>query len=192
MKVVAGLGNPGLKYEKTRHNFGFMVIEELVRRYLVNLTAGSFSALSGTIRLGGETVLLLKPMTYMNASGKAVAAAVRYYNVDPSDVLVVYDDLALPLGYIRIRAKGSAGGHNGMKSIIQELGTEEFPRLRLGIDRPDDPEQIINYVLSPFTKAELAAVENVVKTAADAVEEWAAHGVDQAMSRFNGPVTGSG
>ncbi len=192
MKLVVGLGNPGLKYTGTRHNFGFMVIDELVRRYAANLTAGSFSALSGTIRLGCDKVIVLQPQTYMNSSGRSVAPAASYYRIEPEDILVVYDELALPLGQIRIRAKGSAGGHNGMKSIISSLGTEEFPRLRLGIDRPEDASRIVDYVLANFTKKEIATVEQVVSAAADAVETWVTQGTVQAMSKYNGSVIDNG
>ncbi|NLV91447.1 MAG: aminoacyl-tRNA hydrolase [Firmicutes bacterium] len=188
MKLVVGLGNPGLKYAQTRHNFGFMVIEELVRRHGVTLTAGSFSALSGSVRINGEKVILLMPQTFMNNSGRAVGPAANYYRIAPEDILVIYDDLDLALGEVRLRAKGSAGGHNGMKSIIAALGTQEFARLRLGIDRPTHSEEVINYVLSNFPKADQPLVEEVITTAADAAELWITDGVTVAMSKFNGIV----
>ena len=188
MKLVVGLGNPGLKYAQTRHNFGFMVIEELVRRHGVTLTAGSFSALSGSVRINGEKVILLMPQTFMNNSGRAVGPAANYYRIAPEDILVIYDDLDLALGEVRLRAKGSAGGHNGMKSIIAALGTQEFARLRLGIDRPTHSEGVINYVLSNFPKADQPLVEEVITTAADAAELWITDGVTVAMSKFNGIV----
>ena len=188
MKLVVGLGNPGLKYAQTRHNFGFMVIEELVRRHGVTLTAGSFSALSGSVRINGEKVILLMPQTFINNSGRAVGPAANYYRIAPEDILVIYDDLDLALGEVRLRAKGSAGGHNGMKSIIAALGTQEFARLRLGIDRPTHSEEVINYVLSNFPKADQPLVEEVITTAADAAELWITDGVTVAMSKFNGIV----
>lgn len=183
-----GLGNPGPKYAKTRHNFGFMVIDELLRRYRVEPTAGSFSALIGQVTLAGQKVFLVKPMTFMNNSGNAVGPLARYYKVPPENILIVVDDLDLPLGSMRIRPKGSSGGHNGLKSIIAALGTEEFPRLRLGIGSPGDRSQVIDYVLAPFPGADLPLVQQVVLRAADAAEEWITHGVNHVMSRFNGAV----
>ena len=165
-----------------------MVIEELVRRHGVTLTAGSFSALSGSVRINGEKVILLMPQTFMNNSGRAVGPAANYYRIAPEDILVIYDDLDLALGEVRLRAKGSAGGHNGMKSIIAALGTQEFARLRLGIDRPTHSEEVINYVLSNFPKADQPLVEEVITTAADAAELWITDGVTVAMSKFNGIV----
>ena len=165
-----------------------MVIEELVRRHGVTLTAGSFSALSGSVRINGEKVILLMPQTFMNNSGRAVGPAANYYRIAPEDILVIYDDLDPALGEVRLRAKGSAGGHNGMKSIIAALGTQEFARLRLGIDRPTHSEEVINYVLSNFPKADQPLVEEVITTAADAAELWITDGVTVAMSKFNGIV----
>jgi PTH1 family peptidyl-tRNA hydrolase len=188
VKIVVGLGNPGPKYDKTRHNYGFMVIDELLRRYRVQPTAGSFSALIAQVASSGDKVLLVKPMTFMNASGSAVGPLARYYKVEPENILVVVDDLDLPLGHMRMRPKGSSGGHNGLKSIIAALGTEDFPRLRLGIGSPGDRNEVINYVLAPFPKVDVPIVQQVVVRAADAVEEWLVHGVDHVMSRFNKAV----
>lgn len=185
---MVGLGNPGPKYDKTRHNYGFMVIDELLRRYRVQPTAGSFSALIAQVASSGDKVLLVKPMTFMNASGSAVGPLARYYKVEPENILVVVDDLDLPLGHMRMRPKGSSGGHNGLKSIIAALGTEDFPRLRLGIGSPGDRNEVINYVLAPFPKVDVPIVQQVVVRAADAVEEWLVHGVDHVMSRFNKAV----
>ncbi len=185
MKLVFGLGNPGASYERTRHNIGFQVLDILARRHGATFTTHKFRSLAARIRVDGETVLLVKPLTYMNASGEAVGPIVRYYKVPLEDVLVVYDDLDLPFGTLRLRAKGGSGGHKGLKSIIQHLGSEDFPRLRVGIGRPPGRMDPADFVLSPFTASEEEVMAVVREEAADAVELWVKEGTQRAMNVVN-------
>ncbi|MBI4581287.1 MAG: aminoacyl-tRNA hydrolase, partial [Planctomycetes bacterium] len=181
MKLVIGLGNPGGKYETTRHNVGFQVADELARRWGHDRPRRRFEGLmsDGTIR--GERVLLLKPETYMNLSGRAVREASAFFKLALADLLVVSDDMALPLGRIRLRAQGSAGGHNGLTSVIQELGSDQFARLRIGIGQVSG-ERMVGHVLGPFSVEERPAAEQAIRTAADAVECWVAEGIDADMT----------
>ncbi|MGE5588573.1 MAG: aminoacyl-tRNA hydrolase [Clostridia bacterium] len=185
MKLVVGLGNPGSQYEGSRHNVGFLVVDLLARRQGVRITQRRFHALLGQGEISGEQVLLAKPITYMNRSGYAVRAIAGWYGVRPSDILVIVDDMALEPGRIRMRPKGSDGGHNGLKSIIALLGCQDFPRLRVGIGRPGPSEDAVSYVLGWFTREELPVMAEAFGRAADAVEAWATSGVDEAMNRFN-------
>jgi PTH1 family peptidyl-tRNA hydrolase len=186
MWLIIGLGNPGPKYEWTRHNCGFMVIDELARRAGRELRAPECQALTARATIGQEEVLLVKPQTFMNLSGIAVAALKKKYEIeDLSSILVISDDLALPFGRIRIRQKGGAGGQNGLKSIIEKLGAQDFPRVRLGI-APDHPvTDASDYVLSEFPKKDRDALAEVVARAADAVEAVLTTGVAEAMSKYN-------
>jgi len=184
MKLVVGLGNPGTKYEKTRHNVGYRVLDELARRWQIGPMRRQFDALAAAGRIGQHKVLLLKPMTYMNRSGQAVREAVTFYKVELSDLLVVLDDMALPLGRVRLRPQGSAGGHNGLTDVIAQLGSESFARLRIGIEQVAG-EQMVSHVLSPFLPEEEEIVGGAIVRAADAVECWLAGGIDEAMNRFN-------
>ena len=186
--IIVGLGNPGPRYENTRHNIGFRVVEELARKHGLSFTKTESRALvtSGTIL--GKRVLLAKPMTYMNISGDSVAPLARFYKVEPANVLVVCDDLDIPPGTLRLRKSGSSGGQNGLKHIIERLGTQEIPRLRVGIGRPPGRMDAAAYVLTPFEKGdeEMTAVE-AVDRAVKMIETWLTEGIDLAMSRYNGP-----
>jgi PTH1 family peptidyl-tRNA hydrolase len=187
MKLVAGLGNPGAEYEYTRHNLGFMLIDLLAERARCRVNRLEDQALVGRGRLGGVEVTLAKPQTFMNLSGDSVKALVKRYDVEPAtELLVAVDDVALPFGRIRIRKSGSAGGHNGLKSIIGRLGSQDFPRLRLGI-APDHPvEDMARFVLQPMPRSARESVDRMLWTAADAVETFLMDGADAAMQRFNG------
>ena len=184
MKLIVGLGNPSREYEATRHNIGFRVIDEVGARWSIDLRGEKFHAWAGTGAIHGERVLLLKPTTFMNRSGRAVQAAGRFYRLELEDLLVVSDDFALPLGRLRVRTHGSAGSHKGLGDIIGRLGTEEFARLRVGIGEAiGDPAR---YVLARFAPEEEAIVGSLVTRAADAVECWLSRGPQEAMNPFNG------
>ena len=184
MKLIAGLGNPGREYEHTRHNVGFQVAEELARRYRVTLkNHAKWKARAAKIPDIGDGVLLAEPTTFMNLSGWAVREIAGFHKLAPSEVLVVVDDADLPLGRLRLRTGGSAGGHNGLKSVIQELGTVEFPRLRVGVGRR--PGELKNHVLGRFSAEERAQIDAAVKRAADAAELFAKESILAAMNRFN-------
>lgn len=185
MKIIVGLGNPGRKYQGTRHNVGFEVVEELARRHGSQAAKNRFQAEVLEARLGGEKVLLVEPQTFMNLSGRSVKAVVDYYNLEPEDLLVVCDDLNLPLAKIRTRAKGSAGGQNGLADVIRVLGTEAFSRLRVGIGQPPEQWDAADWVLGKFTSDERQEIDLAIRTAADAVEVWAAEGIEATMNRFN-------
>ncbi|MBW5449044.1 aminoacyl-tRNA hydrolase [Cohnella sp. CFH 77786] len=186
MRWIVGLGNPGAEYEATRHNAGFFVIDELARRW----NAGSFQskckAMIAEARVQGERAALIKPMTYMNLSGESVRAYMDYFKAKLEDAIVVYDDLDTQVGRIRLRYQGSAGGHNGIKSIIQHTGTQTFNRVRMGISRPKPGMAVSDYVLAPFAKAEIPEVRRMVEEAADAVEYALSHTFEQTMAKFNG------
>lgn len=186
-KMVVGLGNPGSKYANTRHNVGWMALDTLARKRGVSVEKSGFQAVYGEMRWGpqAEKVLLLKPLTFMNLSGRAVAQAAHFFKIDPSDILVLFDDMDLDVGRLRLRAKGSAGGHNGIKSIIQELGTEEFPRVKMGIGRPAPGWQVVDWVLAPFGADDAAAIAGVLPQAAEAAECFLTEGILKAMNRYN-------
>lgn len=187
MKLIAGLGNPGREYHGTRHNVGFEVIELLSRKHHIAVRARRNRAVVGEGTIGGEQVVLARPQTFMNRSGEAVAGLARRYRIAPEDIIVIYDDVNLPLGKLRIRTRGSSGGHNGMKSIIGGLGSEEFPRIRIGIGGPDRRD-MIDHVLSRFKRAEGPIVREAVERAADAVETYLSEGPEAAMNRYNADV----
>ncbi|OGQ06897.1 MAG: aminoacyl-tRNA hydrolase [Deltaproteobacteria bacterium RIFCSPLOWO2_12_FULL_40_28] len=188
MKVIVGLGNPGREYEKTRHNLGFRVVEEwaVANHITISFQKSRFEALVAEVSRDGreEKVLLVKPTTFMNLSGKSVGALVRFYKIAISDVLVVYDDCDYPLGKVRFAASGSSGGHKGVASIIENLGSEDFPRLRLGIGR-SEKEDTSSYVLKPFLSSEEKTVKEVVVKAVFALTTWLDEGLDKAMNQFN-------
>lgn len=181
---MLGLGNPGAEYAHTRHNIGFDVIDILASRHRIRLSLHRDHARYGLGRIADVPVLLAKPMTYMNRSGEAARALLQRYPLEPARLLVVVDDVALPPGKIRVRPSGSDGGHNGLESIIQCLGTQAFPRVRVGIGSPP-PGQMVEYVLSRFSPQEQPIIEEALQRAADAVEVAIAEGVQAAMNRFN-------
>ena len=184
--IVAFLGNPGLKYNGTRHNAGFMAADAMEKKLGVSINKMRFKALTQTADIGGKKVLLMKPQTYMNLSGDAIAQAANFYKVPPERVIVVSDETALPIGRLRIRRGGSAGGHNGIKSVIARLGTDQFPRIGLGVgDKPHPDYDMADWVLSAFKGQDAADMELVAKKAADAVECYITEGADRAMNRFN-------
>ncbi len=186
MKLVVGLGNPGSEYRDTRHNVGFLVADELARRWRVpDAWREKFEALHIKTMLGDDAVVVAKPLTFMNLSGQAVAGLAAFYKIDPADVLVVTDDVALPLGRLRARPEGGAGGHNGLKSIIQHLGTQAFPRVRVGVGRGDDRRDLSDHVLGRFDAGERDIVSAAVLRAADATERFLSDGIERVMSAFN-------
>lgn len=184
MKLIVGLGNPGKEYENTRHNSGFKVLDAIAKECNVDITQKKFKALIANTRIGSESVLLMKPQTYMNLSGEAVIQAVNFYHLDPSDILVIYDDLDLPVGKIRLRQKGSAGGQNGMKNIIAHLHTNEFDRIRVGIGK-DSRVPVVDWVLGKIRKEELQDYEQAVSLAKDAAIYSCSHTFTDTMSNFN-------
>ena len=185
--LVVGLGNPGPKYEWTRHNVGFLVVDELAERANIPVQKLKYKALTNTTVIGGQSVLLMKPTTYMNLSGESVGQAARFYKIPPERVLVISDDVALPQGKLRIRRSGSAGGHNGLKNIIAHLGTDQFPRIKIGVgEKPHPDYDMADWVLSKFTGEDLKTIQVAVKKAADAVACYLENGPDKAMNRFNG------
>lgn len=199
MKLIVGLGNPGKQYVGTRHNIGFEAVDMLARRLGWISKAGEFEklaranfdglAMDGTVLGLSEKLLLLKPMTYMNLSGKSVQAASAFYRIAPQDLMVVLDDLALPCGRLRIRNGGSSGGHNGLKDIERALGTDQYPRLRIGLDAPPPFVPGRDYVLQPFTAEQRKAIEPAIEKSASALMRWIEKGIVAAMNEFNvGPA----
>ena len=185
--LVVGLGNVGEKYDNTRHNVGFEVADELAERGRAPIQKLKHRALTNTLEIGGEKVLLMKPVTYMNLSGEAVGEAARFFKVPADHVLVISDDVSLPVGKLRVRRGGSAGGHNGLKNIIQHLGTDQFPRVRVGVgEKPHPDYDMADWVLGKFQGEDKKAIDGAVKRAADAVECLLKEGPDRAMNRFNG------
>ena len=185
--MIAGLGNPTKEYEKTRHNMGFDCVDILAGRLGVRFRQSKFGALTAKGVIGGEQVILVKPLTYMNLSGNAIAPLAKYYKIDTKkNLVVIYDDTDTDIGRIRIREKGSAGGHNGMKSIISHLGHEEFVRIRIGIGSRPEYMDMADYVLSRFSADERKAADEAIKKAADAAEDIIEHGTSHAMNRYNG------
>ena len=184
MRLIVGLGNPGAKYRGTRHNIGFAVVDELARRRSVEFDSSPVEALVAKVR-GVEPVLLAKPLTFMNDSGEAVGALTRYFKLDPADLMVVVDEAQLPLGKLRARARGSAGGHNGLKSLIAHLG-EEFARLRVGVGRGEMRRDLADHVLARFDADEAAEVERMTARAADASEMFITSGIEAVMNGYNG------
>ncbi len=185
--LLVCLGNPGEKYENTRHNVGFMVADELGERQNAPIQKLKFKALTNLFTISGEKVLVMKPVTYMNLSGEAVRQAADFYKITPEHILVVSDDTALAVGRLRVRRGGSAGGHNGLKNIIQHLGTDQFPRIRVGVgEKPHPDYDMADWVLGKFQGEDLAAIQKAVVRAADCVECFLKDGPDRAMNQFNG------
>jgi len=191
MRLIVGLGNPGKEYRETRHNVGFRVVDEIAGRHDLALAMAPSQVPDAFLakKYGPEPWLVAKPLTFMNRSGDAVAALSHYYDIAPTDLLVVVDEVALPFGRLRARARGSAGGHNGLKSVIERLGTTEFPRLRLGVGRGDSRRDLADHVLSKFEADELAALEEFITRAADAAEMFAADGIEKVMNTYNPGAT---
>lgn len=185
MYMIAGLGNPTKEYDKTRHNVGFAVIDRLADRYGIDVSERKHKALCGKGMAEGQKVLLLKPQTFMNLSGESLRAAMDYYKVLPEELIVIYDDISLPPGQLRIRLKGSAGGHNGIKNIIAHLGTQEFPRIKVGVGEKPPRMDLKDYVLSRFSKGEQELMEEAFREAAQAVAMMIGEGADRAMNHFN-------
>lgn len=185
MKVIIGLGNPGKKYEDTRHNVGFLAIDKISKDWGIPVQQNKFRALVGEGFAGTEKVLLVKPQTYMNLSGESVNEVLTFYKLTSDDMIVIYDDLDLPVGKLRLRAKGSAGGHNGIKSIIAHLSTQEFNRIKIGIDRPRMGGSVSDYVLSPFAKSDLPAISEAIEKAALACEAWLKEPFVKVMNQYN-------
>jgi peptidyl-tRNA hydrolase len=186
MKWFVGLGNPGTQYQSTRHNVGFMAIDELAKRWGISVTQSKCKALVGEGNVGGTKVVLMKPMTYMNLSGESIRAYMDYYKVALEDLIVIYDDLDTEIGRIRLRYQGSPGGHNGIKSIIQHVGTQQFNRIRMGITRPQPGGNIADYVLSNFPKAEQDKLSAMISQTCDAAEFALKATFEQTMAKFNG------
>lgn len=186
MYIVVGLGNPTRQYEGTRHNVGFDTIDYLVEEYRVPSSGLKHKAMYGKGVIAGQKVILAKPLTYMNLSGESVAELVNYYKVDPEEeLIIIYDDVSLAPGYIRVRKKGSAGGHNGIKNIIAHLGTDKFKRIRLGVGEKPKNWDLADFVLSPFPKEERGQVEEAIRHAADALELILQDDLDGAMNKYN-------
>lgn len=191
MFVIAGLGNPGRKYENTRHNMGFLVIDRIAEKSGINVNKLKFRALVGDGVISGRKVLLVKPQTYMNLSGESLREVVDYYGVEPEDVLVIYDDFDLETGALRIRKKGSAGSHNGMKSVISHLQSEDFPRIRIGIGRSGSLDWK-DFVIGKVGRDEKKSIEDAVERAAEAVVCILEKGIDAAMNKYNVRIKISG
>lgn len=186
MKMFAGLGNPGAEYAATRHNVGFMLADALAARWNASGWRTKQDALVSEARLGAEKILLVKPLTYMNESGRAVGPLLSWYKLAPEDLIVAHDDMDLPVGTIRLRKKGSAGGHNGMKSILYHVQDENFPRVRIGVGHPvHGREQVIRHVLSPFSGEDAQKIREAIEYLLPAVECIIAEGIDLAMNKYN-------
>lgn len=186
MYIIAGLGNPGKKYEGTRHNIGWQVTDELADKHRIRIMESRFKGLVGKGVIGGEKVLLLKPLTYMNLSGESIGEAVRFYKIDEtSRLIVVSDDISLDVGQLRMRKKGSAGGHNGLKNIISHLGSEEFMRIRIGVGDKPAGGDLVDYVLGSFSKEEKKILDETKRNAVLAIETIISDGIDKAMNLYN-------
>lgn len=186
MYIIAGLGNPGKEYEGTRHNAGFMTIDALAERYNIEVREKAHKALIGKGIIEGQRVLLLKPQTYMNLSGESIRSVMDFYKEDPENFFVIFDDVSLEPGQLRIRKKGSAGGHNGIKSIIAHLGTQEFARIKVGVGEKPSQMDLADYVLGHFSKGEKEVMEQAYKDGAAAAAAIMTEGIDDAMNRYNG------
>jgi PTH1 family peptidyl-tRNA hydrolase len=185
LKAIVGLGNPGAQYKGTRHNIGFAVLDEVAHRAAVTFESAPADALMARWRRFDEAVILVKPLTFMNLSGQAIGELARYFKIEPTDLLVIVDEVQLPLGKLRARARGSAGGHNGLKSVIAHVG-DEFGRLRLGVGRGDARRDLADHVLTRFDKDEAAEVERMIARAADAADTFITSGIAAVMNQYNG------
>ncbi len=185
MKLIVGLGNPGKEYSGTRHNVGFAVIDELSSEYSIGVNKGKFKGVYGEGRINNERVILLKPLTYMNLSGESVKAISDFYKIPVEDIIIIYDDISLPVGGLRIREKGSAGGHNGIKSIIAHLKTDEFPRIKVGVGSKPEGGDLVNHVLGHFSKEDSVLMAESEKRAAHAAAAIIKSGPREAMNEYN-------
>lgn len=184
IKLIAGLGNPGTRYARSRHNVGFMIADRFAHSHHLDFTRRRFNAQIAEGTVAGQRVMIVKPQTFMNSSGEAVGKLFAFYKIAPQDLLVIYDDLDLPLGKTRLRATGSSGGHHGMESIIARIRTSDFPRLRVGIGRPN-PDADIDHVLGAFDEDEYPVMDETIHRAVDAIDVWLADGITKSMNRFN-------
>lgn len=189
MKLIAGLGNPGRDYAGTRHNIGFGVVTRISDKYNIPLTSKEHKAVCGKGMVGGEKVILAQPQTFMNLSGESIRSIADYYKIDPEDIIIAFDDISLEVGQIRIRRKGSAGGHNGIKNIIAHLGTNEFPRVKVGVGAKPEGGDLVRHVLGRFSREDEKVIGEVLDRAVEAVEMIVSDGVDAAMNRYNGKAT---
>jgi PTH1 family peptidyl-tRNA hydrolase len=185
MKLIVGLGNPGRQYHRTRHNIGFRVVDELAHREGIAFSSSKFQGEWGQGAVGREKVALLKPQTYMNLSGDSVAPAARFFKVGPEDLIVVHDDIDLPFGRLQLKIGGGTGGHNGLNSIVEQLGSEDFIRVRIGIGKPEAKEAVIGHVLSSFDREEAKALDDIAARAVDAIRAIISGGLAMAMNEFN-------
>lgn len=188
MKLIVGLGNPGMKYAATRHNIGFEAIDSIAEYYHISINKNKFKAEIGEGSIGGEKVVLMKPQTYMNLSGEAISACRAWYKIEPQDIIIIYDDVTLEVGQLRIRKTGSAGGHNGIKSIIQHLGCETFPRIKVGVGEKPPGWDLADHVLGRFSEEEMKVLCPRLKDVSDAVEMIIKKDVDAAMNNYNGKL----
>lgn len=184
MFLIVGLGNPGKEYEKTRHNIGFEAIDYIANKYNIDVNRAKFKGVCGEGFIGSEKVILLKPTTYMNLSGESIREVVNFYKLSEEDIVVLYDDISLEVGRMRIREKGSAGGHNGIKSIIANLGCDVFPRIKIGVGQPKG--NLVSHVLGRFAKEEEELLESVIEASAEAIKVIMADSTKDAMNKFNG------
>lgn len=185
MYIIVGLGNPEPEYSNTRHNMGFDVINKLAKKHNINLNKNKFDAIYGTGIIENEKVLLVKPQTFMNNSGEAVEKFIKFYKESLENLLIIYDDMDTDIGNIRVRAKGGPGSHNGMKSIVNELSSEDFPRIRVGIGKPLNEFDRINYVIGKLSNEEHSKLEKGEELAVEAAEFWIKNGIDNSMNKFN-------
>ena len=184
MKIIIGLGNIGREYENTRHNAGFMAMDKLAQMLEMDFNQEKFSAYFSKKKIDGEDIILLKPTTYMNLSGESIREFANFYKLEDDEIIVVYDDISLDIGRLRIREKGSAGGHNGIKSIIQNLGGDKFPRVKVGVGQPKD--NLVNHVLGKFSKEDREHIEKVIPVVSDAIVEIVKNDAKESMNKFNG------
>lgn len=186
MYIVAGLGNPGKQYFATRHNIGFSAIDYISQKHNIDVSKIKFKGLCGEGFIGSEKVLLLKPQTFMNLSGESVREAATFYKVPPENIIILHDDISLPVGVLRIRTKGSAGGHNGLKSIIAHLNSQQFGRMKIGVGAPDPEKDLADYVLGRISKEEEKILFDVLGRVCDATQEYIKSGAQSAMNKYNG------
>lgn len=185
MYLIVGLGNPEEDYSKTRHNMGFNVINKLAEQYSIKVNKNKFKGLIGMGKIEGKSAVLLKPQTYMNLSGESIREAVEFYKIEVNNLLIIYDDMDVEIGKIKIRKKGGAGSHNGMKSVISCLNSEEFPRIRVGIGKPENKEDMINYVIGYIPENEIKELDKATTIAKEAVIDFILDGIDNTMNKYN-------